>query len=662
MAPQRRAFSDLKLREESRCFRKSGANMRSRKSTVPAASGRKNSPGKPVRKLTRETMTELYSARRYLRLDAQKETGLRMSVQVYFKDPRVADLLKDAAIDTEFTTPWEPGLRDGPTSARFAVVDYDSTTNKLTAPAVWNRRKNCYLAPDGTPLDGKANKLPQFRQVSVWATVQNTLDFFESGFGLGRRISWAFEGNRLIVVPHAGYGENAYYDRDSKSLQFYWFDDDKGRIFTCLSSDIVNHEFGHALLDGLRPNFYETISSETAAFHEFLGDLTAILMAFRNNAFRKIVLRESHGDLRTDRLLASLAQQFGEAVVGTPYLRSALNTSTVKSLAGRLEPHALSEILTGTLFEILMGVFAKQRQIQLKRFKSHPGGKKPNDRDALWGTVQHMQMLAIQPLDLLPPCSVRFRDYALAVLRAEQVANPTDPQGYRRMMLDIFIKRGILKKKDRQELLEIIPVFKRPPLDVFHSVDAIAASRGGAYRFLDDNRAKLFIPPNADLVVAEIVRANKLTREGRALPEQIIVQYLWREELLLEGKRFGRFAGERTTMLCGGTMVLDQNGNLIHWSRKPGGEIVGTSEDAIAEQTAGVERRRELLTTIAARVKAGSIGETIGGELGLLERASPRFRSRTVDGFLRFELAPHFSVKDDVEDDNTGDRQWQISF
>ena len=38
---------------------------------------------------------------------------------------------------------------------------------------------------------------------------QRALDFFESGFGLGRPISWAFEGNRLIVVPHAGYGKNA---------------------------------------------------------------------------------------------------------------------------------------------------------------------------------------------------------------------------------------------------------------------------------------------------------------------------------------------------------------------------------------------------------------------------------------------------------------------
>ena len=265
-----------------------------------------------------------------------------------------------------------------------------------------------------------------------------------------------------------------------------------------------------------------------------------------------------------------------------------------------------------------------------------------------------MQMLAIQPLDLLPPCSVTFRDYALAVLRSEQVANPTDPSGYRELMVDCFVKRGILQEKDRKGLMEPAQVFRRPALDVFHPVDAIAASRGGAYRFLDDNRAKLFIPLNAEIIVTEVVRANKLTREGRSLPEQIIVQYIWREDVLLDGGRFGRFAGERTTMLCGATMVLDQNGNLIHWARKPGSTEVGTSKAAAAEQAEGTKRLKELLDTIAARVAAGTIGETIGGELGLLERASPPFGFQMIDGAVRFQLAPHFCIRGDAANERHG--------
>jgi hypothetical protein len=622
----------------------------------------RNSRKKPERKLTRATLVDLYKARQYLGLGTLKETGLRMPVEVYYKDPDVAASTEIAGIDDEFTTPWEPGLSNGPTSARFAVVDYDSTRNVLTPPAIWDRKKNCYLAPDRkTILDGKTKNLYQYHQLSVWAIVQNTLDFFESGSALGRRISWAFEGNRLIIVPHAGYGENAYYDRASKSLQLYWFNGDKGTVFTCLSSDIVNHEFGHAVLDGLRPHYYESVGAQTAAFHEFIGDLTAILMSFRNNAFRKIALKESNGKLTDAQLLAGLAQQFGKAVQNAPYLRSGLNRKTMKDLAGNLEPHALSEVMTGAMFDILMGVFAKHQKNEVKRAKADEKGK-PSDVRALADTVPRMQMLAIQPLDLLPPCAVTFKDYALAVLRAEQVANPTDPSGYRLLMIECFIGRGILREADRKPLMEPAPVFKRPALDVFHSVDSIAASRGGAYRFLDDNRAKLLIPPNADVVIPEVVRANKRTRDGLPLPEQTIVQYVWREELLLEGARFGRFAGERTTMLCGATIVLDQNGNLIHWARKPGSLSVGNSKAAQTEQADGVRRRDELLDTIAARVAAGMIGETVGGEIGLLERASPPFTVQRVDGTIRFGLAPHFSLHGDSEHDDMGDRQWQISF
>jgi hypothetical protein len=617
---------------------------------------------KSERRLRRATMIDLYEARQSLSLDTLKETGLRMPVEVYFKDPDVAEKNAVAGIDDEFTTPWEPGLRDGPTSARFAVVDYDATNNVLTPPAIWDRTRNCYVAADGrTVLNGKTKDLYQYHQLSVWAIVQNALDFFESSAALGRRISWAFEGNRLIIVPHAGYGENAYYDRASKSLQLYWFGSEKGTVYTCLSSDIVNHEFGHAVLDGLRPLYYESVDGETAAFHEFAGDLTAILMAFRNNAFRKLVLKDSHGKLTDAQLLAGLAQQFSRATEGAPYLRSGLNRQTMKKLEGVLEPHALSEVLTGAMFDVLMGLFAKHQKNEIKRAKAG-GTKNPSDIRALADTVPRMQMLAIQPLDFLPPCAVTFRDYALAVLRSEQVSNPTDPNGYRELMIDRFIRRGLLRKADRGPLMERAPVFTRQPLDVIHPVDAIAASRGGAYRFLDDNRAKLLIPPNADITIPEVVRARKRTRDGLPQPEQTIVQYLWREDVPLQGLRFGAFAGQRTTMLCGATMVLDENGNLLHWARKPGSMNVGDSKAALAEQAEGRRRRRALLETIAARVAAGMIGETIGGSLGLLERASPPFTVSQVDGTVRFGLAPHFSLRGDVTRDETGDRQWQISF
>jgi hypothetical protein len=607
------------------------------------------------RVLTDSERRALYAARRFVGLALEKKLGLRIPFDVYFQDPAVAEKKPNLGFDKDFYVPWEPGLADGPTSARFAVVDYNGDTGTLTPPAKWDDAQSAFLGSDGKPLKGdpdvkavKANL--QFHQVHVWAVVQNALDFYESGFGLGRKILWGFEGSRLIVLPHAGYGENAYYDRESKSLQLYYFNRGDDTIYTCLSTDIVNHEFGHAVLDGIRPYFNEAITPETAAFHEFVGDLTAILVAFRNNPFRAEIGIETEGNLYTENTLTNIADEFGKAVEGRPYLRSAVNDKTMKDVAGRQEPHAMSEVLTGAVFQILF---------RLSRHYIEERGH--TVKQAFAFTIMRIQQMAIQPLDLLPPVDATFRDYAIAMLRAEEIANPTDPDHYREMMFDIFVKRGILEESERDELLGVRHVFQRiANLAVFHDPEVIASSRAEAYRFLDDNRDALFIPRYADVKVADLFTAQKLTREARRLPQQIVLQYVWREDVMLEGEQFGRFAGQPTSLLCGGTLALDQNGNVMAWRRKPGSVKCGKGEQADKEAEEGARRKAQLLESVAKRVKAGRIGEVLESPKGMVGGTIAPFMARTVDGALRFELSPHFGIHDDAHDE-MGSAQWQIS-
>jgi hypothetical protein len=599
----------------------------------------------------------LYAARRFLGLALEKKLGLRIPFDVYFQDPAVAEKDPKLRFNDDFSVPWEPGLADGPTSARFAVVDYNGDTGTLTPPAKWDDAEGVFLGSDGKPLKGdpdvkivKANL--QFHQVHAWAIVQNALDFYESGFGLGRKILWGFAGSRLIILPHAGYGENAYYDRESKSLQFYYFDNGGDTVYTCLSTDIVNHEFGHAVLDGIRPYFNEAITPETAAFHEFVGDLTAILVAFRNNAFRSKIGMETEGNLNTENTLTNIADEFGKATNNRPYLRSAINPRTMKDkdVAGGQKPHLMSEVLTGAVFEILF-----------RLSRHYIDDRKHKVKAAFAFTIARIQQMAIQPLDLLPPVDATFRDYAIAMLRAEEIANPTDPDKYREMMFDIFVKRGILEESERDELLGVRHVFQRiANLAVFHDPETIASSRAEAYRFLDDNRDALFIPRFADVTVADLFTAQKLTREGRRLPQQIVLQYVWREDVMLQGERFGRFAGQATSLLCGGTLALDQNGNVMAWRRKPGSVKGGRGEQADKEAEEGARRKAQLLDSVARRVKAGRIGETLESPKGMVGGTIAPFTARTVDGALRFELSPHFGIHDD-EHDEMGSAQWQIS-
>jgi hypothetical protein len=602
----------------------------------------------PGTDLTNSERAAIYAARRIIGTDLQKKLGIRIPFDVYFQDPLVAKQIPELDFDKCFVE-WEPGFADGPTTARFAVVDYDGHTETLEPPARWDPDRRGFAAPDGALLNRTNTDLPQFHQMHAWALVQRALEFFEDGRGLGRRIPWGFDGNRLIIVPHAGPGENAYYDRQSKSLQFYYFDRPGGRVFTCLSTDIVHHEFGHAVLDGIRPLFIEAVTPETAAFHEFVGDLTAILIALRNTPFRQRLIAETKGDLSKESTLSKVAEQFGNEVQDKPYLRSARNPRTMTDVARDQRPHFMSEVLTAAMFDILILL---SKYYVAKRGRTVP--------QAFWDTIQRMQNMAIQPLDFLPPVDVTFSDYALAVLRAEEIANPTDPDDYRGTMLDVFIKRGILDEPTVVELRKPHHIFERLDLDVFHDIATLSGSRADAYRFLDDNRRELFIPPNADVTVVDLSTAQKLTREVRRQPKQVLLQYVWREDVVLDGPQFGRFAGEATSLLCGGTLALNQNGELLAWARKPGSQPTGKSAAAEKEQEKGAARRAAFLEALSRRIKAGRIGAAIGGQKGLLARSIRPLVSRAVDGALRFELSPHFGIHDDV-DDIEGGRAWQIS-
>jgi hypothetical protein len=599
--------------------------------------------------LTASERRAAYAAKGFLGSTLEEKLKLRIPFDVYFQDPPTTPEEEAQAFDADCLVPWEPGLADGPTSARFAVVDYDGHTEKAEQPARWDADTDSFVGTDGKRLDRHNTDSPQFRQVNVWAIVQRALEFFETGFALGRRVPWAFEGNRLIVVPHAGPAENAYYDRQSKSLQFYYLGLEDKRFYTCTSTDIINHEFGHAMLDGIQPYFMESVVPETAAFHEFIGDLTAILIALRNTDFRQRLLAETRGALRGTSTLSRIAERFGEAVEGKPYLRSAVNKLTMQDVLYDQHPHFMSQVLTGAMFDII---------VRLSEYYVNKRGRTP--AESFWNTIQRMQGIAIQPLDFLPPIDVTFRDYALAVLRSDEIASPTDPDGYRAMMLDVFIKRGILEDADRQPFLQPHHIFERFPLDVFHSINSIASSRADAYRFLDDNRRSLLIPRNADIFVSDLSTAQKMTRQARRLPRQVVVRYLWREDVMLDDARFGQFAGQPTSMLCGGTLAMDENGEVLASVRKPGSQPAGEGQAAVEEQRRGAARRTAFLDDLARRIKAGRITPPLGSAKGLLAKTLAPLTSRLVDGALRFELSPHFGIRDD-QDQELGGRSWQIS-
>ena len=541
------------------------------------------------RRLKDEHRRNLYEAARFLDGDTRRRIGLRVPCTIYVQDPSLAEPeLGEQEVDVR----WEPSLGDGPTSARFKVVDYDADTGTLHPPARWDDDAFEFLTDDGTQVR-KAKGSAQFRQVSAWATVQRVLEYYENM--LGRPVPWGFEGNRLLIVPQAGFCNNAYYDRDSKSLQLYYYGDRQSPRYTCLSHDILAHETAHALLDGIRPAFYEDSSWETAAFHEFVGDLTAILVTFRNNGARAFLKKLVGTKVERADFLYCIAEEFGKLVEHRPFLRTARNSMTFGEAQQKRDAHLCSQVLTGAMFDILIRI--AHHYLSAERLAE----RKATRGNALWWAADRIGRMALQPLDLLPPVDVRFLDYARAVLRNDELSDPEDRHGYRKIVREVFHERGLCPCGGEARDCRLSPP-KPPRLTISYDLAEASRSRTAAYHLVHDNRKLLGIPPERDFVIADLYDCNKTRPGAERLPRQIVIEYTWREEVKLEGKT--------EHLLCGGTLVFDDRNNLLWWTAKPGR---GTPE--------GEERLVELLDHIAR--PEGEPGETASRRFSCLKRRLP---------------------------------------
>jgi hypothetical protein len=577
--------------------------------------------------LTAENRRHLYAVAHELPSETAERIGMSFPCEIYAQDPFVA-AADEAFEPREIHLRWEPGLADGPTSSRIAVVDYDAASGRLVPPARWDQRSFRFVRPDGEPIAADRDpRNPWFRQVNAWAVVQAVLELYEAPRALGRPIPWGFAGNRLIVVPHAGYQENAYYQRASKALHLYYYGNPADPSYTSLSHDILAHEAGHAVLDGIRPLYLEYTSRDTAAFHESLADLTALLVAFRHNH------QEAHPSdaetIQPERLaswLSAIAEEFGDKTQGRPYLRNARNDLHVGDLRPSDGHHHCSQVLTGAMFDILTRVTAQylspERQAR----------RKASVRQALWWAAERMRSLALQPLDLLPPADVRFVDYARAVLRNLEITDPDDPAGYHELARQVFHDRGLCDRPFDECDADTCPLSSRPlpRPEVFHDIDKLSRSATDAYHFLHDNRKTFEIPVHQDFEILDLYESRKHRSDRSRLPRQIVLQYLWREEVELADSAFGKLAGAKTTLPCGGTLVLDDGGNVLSWSSLPG-----------RDSEAGRRRHLDLVERLTALSAGGSVGVVDDPATAALGAHLAPVLAKTVDGVVRFETAPH---------------------
>ncbi|MEO0530030.1 MAG: hypothetical protein AAF266_05550 [Planctomycetota bacterium] len=210
------------------------------------------------------------------------ENARTRPLTVFAQDPSIEDSHGKPLVTT-LEIPAER-LAPGPCGYRVRVVDYDASTGTLYEP-LRDPTEGPYIDEFADEDPERLIENPHFHQQNVYAIAMRVLSRFE--LALGRRVGWQFETHQLKIVPHAFREANAFYSRADEALLFGYFaganskpsETRSGRIYTCLSHDIVAHETTHALLDGVRQLYQLPSLPDQAALHEGLSDLVAILSA-----------------------------------------------------------------------------------------------------------------------------------------------------------------------------------------------------------------------------------------------------------------------------------------------------------------------------------------------------------------------------------------------
>ena len=200
-----------------------------------------------------------------------------------------------------------------------------------------------------------------WQKENVYANINSTLGFFKKYFPANVK-KWAATNN-LVVNTRAGNDANAYYDR--RGLKFFYFNANKKIIYTCDSADVVTHELGHAILDSIRPDFWNIAAFEIGAFHESFGDMIALLTILNYDVCLNQLLQNTNNDLEKSNFASQLAEQFGVSLKIGNCLRNALNNynyvepETLPYDGNGLiqEIHSFSQVWTGTFYEILVEFF-----------------------------------------------------------------------------------------------------------------------------------------------------------------------------------------------------------------------------------------------------------------------------------------------------------------
>ncbi len=258
-----------------------------------------------------------------------------------------------------------PGsIGPGPSGPRMYTVDAEGKTTPYGAIVPGPRGPGMYLPPwDGfihppamPDADGNFTHIdpsdPAFQSAHLFGSAHFTMDVWEGYFG--HPIPWHFARDfdrlELSLLPsldnaHIGWGfleTGGTFEHGGEYRPY------------SLNFDVVAHEIGHSIIYSVvgMPSPEHT-SGEYFGFHESAADLVALLASLHFGSVVETLLENTSGNLYTFNRLNRFAELSENAQI-----RVAANNKVLSEFTqGWTSEHALSEPLTGAMFDIFVDIF-----------------------------------------------------------------------------------------------------------------------------------------------------------------------------------------------------------------------------------------------------------------------------------------------------------------
>jgi hypothetical protein len=209
------------------------------------------------------------------------------------------------------------------------------------------------------------------------------------------------------------------------------------------------------------------------------------------------------------------------------------------------DPHALSEVLSGALYRMMVHLHEECWE----RY----GGDFSSSGRALAEAVGMFQRHVFRTIDHLPPGEVSFADYA-RVLASDDRTSFTSWGSASSWLAEELQRRHVINGAD--EMLQV-----RPDASPWMEPDTLLTDDAKVRRFVNKHRSLFNIPPRVPITILPRLRTGKHSGWGQwagtNVSYQLVLKVLWEQ---IEEDDFDRHFPTARSITCGTTIIFNLQG------------------------------------------------------------------------------------------------------